>query len=114
MISFLFKFTLAFTVSFFILSFKVDHKPLFLHISEFTGPIGTEVQHSFGKSMKRSLKKTREIGKGFFKNADPKVFNDHINSQQSSLNSKRDKELILEDIRQDEARKLDELINKNN
>lgn len=112
MISFFFKFTLAFVLSFVILSFKIENKPLFYHVTEFAGPLGTEVQHSLGKSVKRSLHKTKQMGKGFFNNASPKYINDTIKSQQSSLNSKSDNELILEDIRRDEVKKLDQLIKK--
>ena len=112
MISLLFKFSIAFIFSFIVLSFKVDNRPIFYHITEFTGPLGTDVQKSFGKSVKRSLSKTQELGKDFIKNADPRYIEDAIKSQRSSLRVNKDSELILEDIRKDEARKLDELINK--
>lgn len=112
MISFVFKFTLAFIVSFVILSFKVDKKAIFYHVSEFTGPLGSEVQSSLGKSMKRSINKSKEIGTNFFKNADPIYDNDSINSSRSATRN-NDSDLILEDIKRDEARKLDELIQKN-
>ncbi len=82
-------------------------------MTELTGPLGSEVQNSLGKSVKRSLNKSKRIGEDLFKNANPKYVNDSINSQQSSLNGKKVKELILEDIRRDEAHKLDELIQKN-
>lgn len=113
MITMFFKFSIAFVISFVILSFSYDGKPLFYHVTEFTGPIGSEVQSSLGKSVKRSLSKSKKIGKDLFNNADPKYFDDTINSQQSSLNGKKTNELILEDIRRDEAKKLDELIKKN-
>jgi len=109
MIKMFFKFTIAFTVSFVILSFKVDGQPLFNHVTSFTGPLGTEVQSSLGKSVKKSFDKT----KGFFENADPKYLNDVVKNQQSSLTNSSDNEMILEDIRKDEVRKLDELINNN-
>jgi hypothetical protein len=113
MISMFFKFSLAFVFSFVILSFKIDNRSIFYHVSEFTGPLGTEVQNSLGKSVKRSFSKTKKLGKGLFNNADPKYIKDSIKSQQSSLNSKKENELILEDIRKDEVKKLDELIHQN-
>mgnify|MGYP003684884307 CR=1 FL=1 len=112
MISFFFKFSITFIVSFIILSFKIDKKPLFYHVTEFTGPIGTEVQSTFGKSMKRSLNKSKELGENFLKNADPVYQKDSIKSSRSSL-SNTESDLILEDIKRDEAKKLDELIQKN-
>jgi hypothetical protein len=113
MITMFFKFSIAFVISFVILSFNYSGQPLFYHVTEFTGPIGSDVQNSLGKSVKRSFNKSKKIGNDLFKNADPKYFDDAINSQQSSLNGKKSRELILEDIRKDEARKLDELIEKN-
>lgn len=113
MISLFFKFSVAFIFSFIILSFKIDNRPIFYHLTEFTGPLGTDVQKSFSKSMKRSLTKTQELGKNFIENADPKYVEDVINSQRSALSNTKEKELILEDIRKDEAKKLDELIHSN-
>lgn len=110
MFGFIFKFSLAFMVSFLILSFHLNNKPIFYHLSEITGPLGTEVQSSFGKSMKRGIDKSKKLGKEFLNNANPKYL-DEINSQQSSLNSHDSEEMILEDIKKDEAKKLDELIN---
>ena len=113
MISLIFKLSIAFIFSFVVLSFKFDQKALFYHITEITGPLGTDVQESFGKSVKRSLSKTQELGKNLIQNADPKYMEDAINSQRSSLSSSREKELILEEIRKEEAKKLDEIINQN-
>lgn len=113
MISFIFKFSITFIFSFIILSFKFDNKALFNHITDLTGPLGTDVQKSFGRSVKHSLSKTKKIGKDFIKNADPRYLKDSIHSQRSSTRRQKDQELILEDIRRDEVRKLDELIQKN-
>ncbi len=115
MIGFLFKSSIAFIVSFIILSFKVNNKPVFYYISDLTGPVGVEVQNSLTKSMKRSINKSKDLGKNLFKNADPKIINDQITSGQSSQNSSKKgmNHLILEDIRRDEVEKLDKLINKN-
>lgn len=117
MISFIFKFSITFIFSFVLLSFKFDNKSLFYHLSEIAGPLGVDVQESLGKSVKRSLSKTEEFGKNLIKNADPKyapqLLEDEINSSRSALGHSREKELILEEIRKDEAKILDELIKKN-
>jgi hypothetical protein len=113
MIAIVFKFSLAFTFSFIVLSFNINQKPIFYHISQITGPLGQDVQESFGRSVKRSIKKSKNIGKELFNNATPKYYDDQINSSQSSLNGKIEDEMILEEIKRDEARKLDDLIKKN-
>ncbi len=110
MIAMFFKFSIAFSVSFLILSFRINDKPIFNHVSEFTGPLGSEVQNSLKKSVKKSFGKTKKIGRDLFENATPKYL-DHIGSKQSSVNKKR--ELILEDLKRDEVKKLDDLIRKN-
>lgn len=110
MVSILFKFSIAFIFSFIILSFKFNDKALFNHITDFTGPLGTDVQESFGKSVKRGFSKTKNMGKDFIQNADPRYLEDAIKSNRSALKNSDAKELILEDIKRDEARKLDELI----
>jgi hypothetical protein len=114
MISLIFKFSIAFIFSFVILSFKLNDRPLFYHLTEFTGPLGTDVQKSLGKSVKRSLSKTQELGKNLIRNADPKYIEDAINSQRSSVGKNKTNDMILEDIRRDEVRKLDELIKSEN
>ena len=86
-----------FVISFVILSFQVNQKTLFFHLTEFAGPLGKDVQRSLGKSVKRSLEKSKKIGTGFFENANPKILNDQIKSKQSSLSNK--KEIILEEIK---------------
>ena len=69
MISLLFKFSVAFILSFIILSFKFDHKPLFVHLTNLTGPLGSDVQKSLNKSVKRGLSKTQDFGKNLIKNS---------------------------------------------
>ena len=104
-----FKFTVAFFISFVVLSFNINQKTIFDHMTEIAGPLGNDVQRSLNKSVNRSISKSKKI----FKNADPKLVNDSIRSSQSSTSSGKIDELILEDIKRDEARKLDEMIKKN-
>ena len=108
MFSFLIKSLLSFTVCFIILSFHIKNKPLFYHISEFTGPLGTEVQGSLKKSFKRTIHKSQKI----FTNSTPPL-KDAIQSQRSSAYEKKKNEMILERLKKEEIKKLDELIKKN-
>lgn len=111
MIGFLFKFTLSFIFCFVILSFQISNKPLFYHLSEFTGPIGNEVQQSIKKSVKRTYSKSKKISEDFLNNADPK-YTDAVNSKRSSTGSKSHG-MVLEEINQKDVKKLDEIIKKN-
>jgi hypothetical protein len=112
MFGILFKFSLAFIFSYIILSFQIQNKPIFYHISN-SGPLGVEVQKSLSKSVKRTITQSKEMGKDLFENADPVYLKDSIKSSQSSLFNQQDSELILEEIKKEETKKLDELINKN-
>lgn len=109
MISLFFKITVGLALSFIIFSFQINKKPIFYHISEMTGPIGTDVQNSLKKSVKKSYEKSKEIGEEFFSNATPK-YTDKIKSKRSSLGTKNDS---LEKLNRDEIRELDRVINKN-
>lgn len=113
MISLLIKFTASFIFCFVVLSFQINKKPIFYHLSELTGPIGSEVQSSIKKSVKRSYKKSKEIGEEFFSNSDPK-YSDKVNSRRSSTKVKsKNHGMVLEELNQDDVKKLDEVINRN-
>ncbi len=43
MISMIIKSVIAFTISFVVLSFQVNRKPIFYHLSEIMGPLGTDI-----------------------------------------------------------------------
>lgn len=111
MIMMVLKGSVAFILSFIILSFQVNQKPIFIYMTELLGPLGTEIQQSFSKSVKRGFKKSSKIGKDLFENADPGII-DTISSERSSGAANRAKEMILEEIKKEEKRKLDEMINK--
>jgi len=95
------------------MSFQINKRPIFSHLTDLTGPLGVEVQKSLGKSMQRSINRSKSMSESLFHNADPKYVDDVISSEQSSTLAKRNGELILEDIKREETRKLDELIQKN-
>jgi hypothetical protein len=118
MISLIFKFSIAFVLSYFILSMNVSNRPLFYHLSKLTGPVGQDLQRSIGKSVDRSLRKTKELGTQFFKSSEPRFFDDKINSKQSSVKKRRslkarNTHLIQEELRRDEKIQLDKVIESN-
>ena len=112
MIGMFFKFTISFVLCFIILSFNIDRKPLFYHISEFTGPLGTEVQESIRKSVKRSYKKSKKISEGMFDESESSI-EDLIQSKRSASKYKHEEEMVLEELRQDEIKQLDNIIKNN-
>ena len=118
MIGMIFKFSIAFVLSYFILSMNVSNRPLFYHLSNFTGPVGSDIQKSISKSVKSSIKKSKELGKQFINSSVPKYVDDSIKSKQSALRKDREKRvrnshLIREELRRDEKIQLDKVIQKN-
>lgn len=105
MIKLIFKFSLTFIACFIILSFKVGEKQLFFHINEYTGPIGTDIQESITKSFERTFAKSKKL----FTNSEPEL-RDVVQSQKSGIIKRLDE---LEDLKEDEIKKLDELIENN-
>ena len=112
MFSLFLKSLIAFTISFVVLSFHIQKKPIFYHLTEIMGPLGTDIQKSIGKSVKRGMKKSSEIGQDFIQNNKPE-YQDYVESKRSSGKLDHSKETVLEEIRKEEKRKLDELINSN-
>lgn len=117
MIGMIFKFSIAFVLSYFILSTNISNKPLFYHLTQLTGPVGDDIHNTIGKSVKRSYKKSKELGKQLFNSSEPKYFGDKIKSKQSAVRKKKFKaknsHLIQEELRRDEKMQLDRLIDKN-
>ena len=105
MIKMFFKFTLSFAISFIVLSFNISEKPIFDHLSELTGPIGSDIQNSITKSFEHTYSKSKKL----FTNSVPN-FSDKVKSKKSGLKKKSDE---LEELKKDEIKKLDELIRKN-
>tara|TARA_Y100000385_G_C12993829_1_gene594057 strand:+ start:52 stop:405 length:354 start_codon:yes stop_codon:yes gene_type:complete len=117
MIGMIFKFSIAFVLSYFILSMNFSNRPLFYHLSKLTGPVGEDIQQTIGKSVKRSFRKSKELGKQFLNSSEPKYLGDAIKSKQSAVRKKRYKasnsHLIQEELRREEKLQLDKVIDKN-
>ena len=111
MISFILKSSIAFMISFIILSFQYNNRSLFSHLTNVFGPIGYEVQHAIGKSFSRSYKKSKELGQSMIKKSSP-VFSQKVQKLKSSQSAriKKTREKAMESLEEDEIRKLDDLI----
>lgn len=105
MFKIIFKFSLTLIICFIILSFKINNKALFNHISDFSGPIGDDIQKSLAKSANHTLKKSKVL----FTNSTPKI-EDAIKSKKSSLKKTFQP---LETIQMQEAEELDRIIREN-
>jgi len=116
MFSLVIKFSIAFVVSFVILSIPFSSKPLFYHLTKVTGPIGGDIKKSISKSVNRSMTKSKELGTQLFTNSEPpKVFDDRIKSKQSSILKKRRQRLkenshAHEELRHSDVEALDKII----
>ena len=119
MISFVLKFSIAFVVSYILLSVPFSNRPLFYHLTKITGPIGGDIQKSISKSVKRSVSKTKDLGTQLFESSTPpKVFDDRVKRKQSSILRNRRARIknsnkIQEELHHSEKRKLDQLIDTN-
>jgi hypothetical protein len=119
MISFVFKFSIAFVLSYILLSVPFSNRPLFYHLTKITGPIGGDIHKSISKSVKRSVSKTKDLGTQLFESSTPpKIFDDRVKRKQSAILRKRRQRIkgsndIQEELRHTEKASLDRLIDKN-
>lgn len=115
----IFKFSIAFVLSYVLLSIPVSNRPLFYHLTKITGPIGGDIHKSISKSVKRSVSKTKDLGTQLFESsAPPKVFDDRVKRKQSAILRKRRARInkanrIQEELHHSEKVQLDQLIDKN-
>lgn len=102
MFGMIFKFIFSFVFCFIVLSFSINNKPIFYHISEITGPVGSDIQKSLTKSFEHTYSKSKKL----FTNSVPN-FEDSVKSKKSGLKKEvRD----LEELKEDEKKKLNEII----
>lgn len=101
----IFKFCLSFALCFIVLSFNIDNKPVFYHISKVTGPIGADIQNSLTKSIQHTYAKSKIL----FTNSVPS-FQDSVKSKKSGI-KKKAKE--LEELKDDERKRLNDIIKNN-
>ncbi len=111
MLGIIFKSTIAFVISFIVLSIPISNKPLFQHISGFTGPLGSDIKSSFSKSVDNTVKKTKQISNNLFSGSDS------VKSKQSAILKKRRQRIrqngkTSEELHHSEKKALDNIINK--
>lgn len=67
----LFKFMISFTISFLILAFPINGKPVFYYLFKVAAPMTEGVYDGIKSGANASLQKGKEVGWGFFTNAIP-------------------------------------------
>lgn len=119
MIGLVFKFSIAFVISYILLSVPFSNRPLFYHLTKITGPIGGDIQKSISKSVKRSVSKTKDLGTQLFESSTPpEVFDDRVKRKQSAILRQRRERIkqaakTQEEIHHADKAELDKLIDSN-
>ena len=69
---FLIKFSIYFTISFFILNFPISDKKIFNHLEALTDPIANKVYKKIGTNSDEFLKEGKKVTKKLFNNTSEK------------------------------------------
>jgi hypothetical protein len=93
----LIKFTIAFCLSFVLLSIPVQKKPLFYYLNDWAAPITGEIFDHSKSVLIKGVKDGKTFGKKIFNNAKPDL--DQISIQSSSVD--RAKKSALETLDKD-------------
>lgn len=83
------KFTMTFVISFIILSFPINQRTIFHHITNQTRPYTSKIFSSLHKQLGNSIDETKKFGKKLFSNADPEDIDkiDSISSANKKIRS---------------------------
>jgi len=79
----LIKFTVAFCLSFVLLSIPIQRKPLFYYLNDWAAPITGEIFDNSKSVLIKGVKEGKSFGKKIFNNAKPDL--DKISIQSSSI-----------------------------
>jgi hypothetical protein len=114
--TFLIKFSIAFSLSYLLLTVPFAGKQLFWHLYDITGPIGGKVKTSLSKNIEKSYEKTKNLGQQFFKNSNPRMIVAPLNEKHKKILKERNRYkkdmYIREDIRHDDSQALNNIIKK--
>ncbi|MBC77440.1 MAG: hypothetical protein CME64_15660 [Halobacteriovoraceae bacterium] len=126
MIGIIFKSTIAFSVSYILLSFQINDAYIFDHLNRITGPVGTNIQMVLSDSASHTWDKTKTYGKQVFNNSRPQdleaTIEDTVDKTQSALKKrlpkaqrfvKESQESFLEELRKEEKDGLSKIIMEN-
>ena len=84
----LFKFFISFTISFLILAFPINGKPVFYYLFKVAAPMTEGVYDGIKSGANASLKKGKEVGWSFFTNAVPPSGKEEIEDIEANVEEK--------------------------
>lgn len=122
MIGIIFKSTIAFCVSYIVLSFQFNNTYLFEHINSLTGPVGQNIQLALADGFAQTWSKTKEMSGQLFTNSEPEAIEDEVAKTQSSVKRvfapaakkiTKPMETYLEELRKEERDSLSQIIENN-
>jgi hypothetical protein len=115
-ITFFIKFTLAFSLSYFLMTIPISGKQVFWHLYDITGPIGGKVTKELRTNINQSYEKTKKLGRQFFENSQPRSVAP-INAKHKKIIQERRKRRAdsshQDTIYEVESKAMDELIKEN-
>lgn len=79
----LLKFTIAFVISFFILSVPVNNRSIYSHLSRYTSSYTDNLFKTVNRHITSSIRETKKLGRKLFSNANPETV-DTLESIRSS------------------------------
>jgi hypothetical protein len=114
MITMIFKFSLAFILSYLILSVDISGKTIFEYLHSQIAPISRNIHNYVGGELKTSLQKSVDLGRKFFtSSAPPSVDVKPVNIKHRIKKSPTHSHLIQEELRKEDIEALDKIIEKN-
>ena len=114
MITLIFKFSLAFILSYLILSVDISGKTIFEYLHSQIAPISRNIHNYVRGEFKTSLQKSVNLGRKIFTSSAPPSVNIYpTNIRQRDKKSPTHRHLIQEEIRKEDVEALDKIIEKN-
>ncbi len=108
MISFIFKFSFYFTISYAILCYPLKNGTIFQNLYSFTHPVTKEIYKETSGDVNKIINKTKKISKKLFTNSFPKK--DHLKSLNKETSKKTNIVMEPEEAYTDQEREMLEKI----
>ena len=84
----LFKFSISFVISFLILAFPINGKPVFYYVFQVAAPMTNGIYDGIKTGANESLKKGKEVGWSFFTNAIPPSNNSELSEIETDVSER--------------------------
>tara|TARA_B100001971_G_scaffold213155_1_gene245438 strand:+ start:17993 stop:18364 length:372 start_codon:yes stop_codon:yes gene_type:complete len=119
MIGTVLKYSVTIGLSYIVLSFQYNDKYLFDYLTDLTGPLGKNIQHSLTEAFDSSWNKTKSYSKQLFTNSAPFMEEKYQETKKyvkkdivPKVRAKKAKveQAFLDDLKQEEMNHLDKII----